>query len=341
MNAPTTFPPLADAEGRGGPRTNHAELVMITVTGQICSPSDRENPYRIGVDGVPRILPGTGGIVLSHRVGDRCLGLAADHVEPGVSIRNDQRTRGGDGPNLALQTYASVGNWAVVTSGRCAGTRGIVTGKHGGVEHVLIDFSAEALRRLAIGDRIQIYAYGLGMRLLDYPDIAVFNAAPRLIARWLAVPGGERLPVPITHRIPARIMGSGLGRNNVQRGDYDIQLFDAPTVRQFGLDTLRFGDLVAIINADNRFGRSYATGRTSIGVVVHSESTVAGHGPGVVTLLSGPSDRFDLRIDAQANIARILDIRPPAALQATPTLVLRSATRARPAPQHRRAREVL
>jgi hypothetical protein len=341
MMATGDIVPAFRTDRAGGPRTNHDELVMITVTGQICSPLDRENPYRIGVDGVPRILPGTGGIVLSHRVGDRCLGLAADHVEPGVSIRNDQRVKNGDGANLALQTYSSVGNWAVVTSGRCAGARGVVTGKHGGVDHVLIDFPAAALRRLAIGDRIQVYAYGLGVRLLDHPDIAVFNASPRLLARWLALPGSGRLPVPITHRIPARIMGSGLGRNNVQRGDYDIQLFDAPTVRRFGLGTLRFGDLVAITDADNRFGRSYASGRTSVGVVVHSESTVAGHGPGVVTLLSGPADRFDLRIDAHANIARLLEIRAPAALRPTPTLVLRARNQTRLTPSPRRTREVV
>jgi hypothetical protein len=297
-------------DGRAAPRTNAPELVMITVIGQVCSPLERENPYRIGQDGVPRVLPGSGGIVLSHRVGDPCVGLAADHVEPGVSIRNEQRVQNANGPNLALQTYSCVGNWAVVVSGRCAGARGVVTGKHGGVDNVLIDFPRSVLGRLAIGDRIQVYAYGLGLRLLNHPAIKVTNCSPRLIARWHLDHGHSRLGVPITHRIPARIMGSGLGRNNVQRGDFDIQLSDQAEVRANRLNSLRFGDMVAIIGSDSRFGRSYMSGRVTIGVIVHSESTVAGHGPGVVTLMTGPLEAFSLRYDRDANIARLLDIRP-------------------------------
>ena len=41
-------------------------------------------------------------------------------------------------------------------------------------------------------------------------------------------------------------MGSGLGRDNTFRGDYDINLFDPETVREFGLEDLRLGDIVAI-----------------------------------------------------------------------------------------------
>ena len=42
---------------------------------------------------------------------------------------------------------------------------------------------------------------------------------------------------------------------------------------------------------------------------MHSESTGAGHGPGVVTLMSGPIDRLRIRRDPSANIATILGIR--------------------------------
>ena len=298
---------------------------MITVAGQVCSPLERENPYRIGQDGVPRVLPGSGGVVLSHRVGDPCVGLAADHVEPGVSIRNEQRVRGGDGPNLALQTYTCVGNWAVVTSGPAAGARGVVTGKHGGVDNVLIDFPMDTLRRLVIGDRVQVYAYGLGVRLLDHPRVAVMNCSPRLIERWGLMHGRGPLQAPVTHRIPATVMGSGIGRNNAHRGDFDIQLFDQPTARRHGLNTLRFGDLVAIDGYDSRFGRSFAADCVTVGVVVHSESSVAGHGPGVVTLLTGRAADLQPVRDAGANIARLLDLRTAARPRAAPTLIAREA----------------
>ena len=296
----------------GSPRINAGELVMITVLGQVASPLVGSSPYRIGQDGVPRVLPGTGGIVLSHRVGDPCVGIAGDHIEPAVSIRNEGRSIKGerDGPNQALQTLTCIGNAARIISGPCAGKTGIVTGKHGGIDTVLADFPTATLRRLAIGDRIQIYAYGTGLRLVDHPEVRVSNASPRLIAQWGLFRDRRRLAVPVTHLIPSALMGSGLGRADVARGDYDIQMFDAETVRRYRLGNLRFGDFVAIVDADNRFGRSYRRGFIAVGSVVHGESTVAGHGPGVVTLLTGPQSAFSLRADPQANLARILRVRP-------------------------------
>src|SRR4051794_17347157 len=132
---------------------------MITVLGQIASPLMASSPYRIGQDGVPRVLPGTGGIVLSHRVGDPCVGLAGDHVEPGASIRNEGRSVKGerDGSNLALQTLTCIGNAARVVSGACAGKTGIVTGKHGGIGTGLVDVPVETLGRLPGGDSIEKY----------------------------------------------------------------------------------------------------------------------------------------------------------------------------------------
>lgn len=311
----------------GAVRINRPELVMITVLGQVASPLSPASPYRVGQDGTPRVLPGSGGIVLSHRVGDPCVGLAADHVEPGVSIRNEQRSVKGerDGPNLALQTLACIGNQARVVSGAVAGSMGTVTGKHGGVDTVLVDFPMPVLRRLAIGDRIQVYAHGQGIRLLDHPAIAAFNIAPRLLDRWPVRSRNGRLSVGVTHVVPAAIMGSGLGRNEVFRGDYDIQMFDPETVRRHRLGSLRFGDIVAISSADHRFGRAYRHDALTVGCVVHSESTTAGHGPGVTTLLSGPRSAFDIHRDGDANIAAILGLRQPAAAVERRTLVERDA----------------
>jgi hypothetical protein len=313
----------------GSPRINSGELVMITVLGQVASPLFGGSPYRVGQDGVPRVVPGTGGVVLSHRVGDPCVGIAGDHVEPAVSIRNEQRSIKGDrdGPNQALQVLTCIGNAARVVSGPCSGKAGIITGKHGGIDTVLADFPIDTLRRLAIGDRIQIYAYGTGLRLLDHPDVKVANCSPRLIARWGLHGDGGRLAVPVTHLIPSALMGSGLGKADVVRGDYDIQMFDPATVRRFRLGTLRFGDLVAIIDADNRFGRSFRRGYFAIGCVVHGESTVAGHGPGVVTLLSGPQSAFSVRADTTANVARVLNIRRLSAPRAALPLAARERRR--------------
>lgn len=308
-----------------GLRTNADELVMITVAGEVASPTERTGPWRIGQDGRPRILPGTGGIVLSHRVGDPCVGLAADHVEPAVSVRNERRTAGSDAANQALQSFVCIGNYAIVMSGRAMGARGVVTGKHGGIDNVLVDFPMAAMRRMAIGDRVQVYAFGVGMRLPDCPDVLVWNCSPRLLDRWGVTQAGGKIRAAVTHLIPAKVMGSGLGRNNVVKGDYDIQMTDPSAVARHRLGTLRFGDLVAITDADNRYGRSFAKGWTSLGVVIHSESTVAGHGPGVTTLMSGPAERFSLVQTEAANIAAYLGIRTPRPPQARLPLPMREA----------------
>jgi Domain of unknown function (DUF4438) len=292
-------------------QSNTDDLVMVTVMGQIAHPVAAANPYRIGHDGIPRILPATGGIVLNHRIGDRCVGLMGDHIEPGVALHNNNREIIGarNGPNLALITYACVGNTARVISGPATGKRGIVTGKHGGVDHVLVDFSPDILQQLQIGDRIQIQSHGLGLRLLDYPDISITNCSPTLLHRWGIQAGSQGLQIPVTHRIPAKIMGSGIGKNTVWRGDYDIQLFDPAVVEHYRLGSLRFGDFVAICDGDTEFGPVYQQNRVTIGIIVHGDSTVSGHGPGVTPLISGAVQRLRPILDPQANLAVRFQLR--------------------------------
>lgn len=304
------------------PRINAEQLVAVSVSGQIAHPVGRAAPHRIGYDGVPRVLPGTGGIVLNRRIGDLCVGLAGDHIEPGVALHNNGREVVGprDGPNNALITYACVGNVARVISGPCAGKSGVVTGKHGGINHVLVDFPTEVLLRLRIGDRVQIVSHGMGLRLTDHPRVEVMNCAPRLLRRWGIGERDGALHVPVTHFVPASLMGSGLGRNTAWRGDYDIQLADGDTRRRHRLGSLRFGDMVAIVAGDTRFGPSLQRGRTTVGIIVHGDSTVSGHGPGVTALLSGPASLLRPRLVADANLARLLDIRPLQAPRQRPTL---------------------
>ena len=296
---------------RSGPRINADELVAVSVAGQIAHPVARAAPHRVGHDGVPRVLPGTGGIVLNRRIGDLCVGMAGDHIEPGVSLHNNGREVIGprDGPNNALLTYACVGNLARVISGPCTGKTGVVTGKHGGVNHVMVDFPTEVLMRLQIGDRVQIVSHGMGLRLLDHPRITAMNCSPRLIRRWGLVQRDGQLHAPVTHLVPARVMGSGLGKNTAWRGDTDIQLVDRETRRRYRLGSLRFGDMVAIVGNDTRFGPSAQTPRVTIGVVVHGDSTVSGHGPGVTALLTGPLTHLRPLLNPDANLAEILGVR--------------------------------
>jgi hypothetical protein len=293
------------------PRTNVRALVALAVGGQVANALVRGGAYRIGRDGVLRIVPGTGGIALNKRVGDRAIGLVADHVEPGVSVRNNDREPGSHpgAPNRGLLLYSCVGNVARVVSGPAAGSRGTVTGKHGGINNLLVDFAPAVKQRLRIGDRIQVRAFGQGLALLDYPRVRAMNLAPRLLARWGVRGHGSHLHVPVTHIIPAGVMGSGLGRQEGVFGDTDIQLSDPALRRRYRLDTLRFGDLVAIHGMDARFGASRRADAMTVGVVVHSDSNVAGHGPGVTPLLMSSSGGLLPVYSPHANIALLLGIR--------------------------------
>ncbi len=86
-------------------------------------------------------MPGVGGITYNLRVGDLACGWEADHVEPGVSVENKENdARSGQAANTAFNVLSCVGNKATVVTGDAKGAEGTVTGKHGGIEHVLVDF---------------------------------------------------------------------------------------------------------------------------------------------------------------------------------------------------------
>jgi hypothetical protein len=283
-------------------RTNVEKLVKVSVMGEISSPT--ASPYRISADGRPLVLPGTGGITYNIRVGDLATGWEADHVEPAVSMKSKD-----GGQNAGLNTLACVGNEAVVASGDAKDEKGVVTAKHGGIEHILVDFQPSAMEKMQIGDKIQIKAMGVGLKLLDFPEVKVMNTSPEFLEKLSIEAQGDLLVVPVTHKVPARIMGSGLGGSSADRGDYDIQLFDKDTVAEYGLEDLRFGDLVAIMDADNSYGAIYRKGAVTIGIIAHSDCVTAGHGPGVTRLLTSSTGKISPRIDPDANIARIMGLR--------------------------------
>ncbi|MCB2182181.1 MAG: DUF4438 domain-containing protein [Desulfobulbaceae bacterium] len=283
--------------------TNKDQLVCQSVIGEITSPLGGINPYRINPDGHSDVYPGVGGITYNVRIGDAACGLFADHVEPGVSISNFTQFQGQPGPNRALNIFSCVGNVAKIVSGEAQGKTGRVTGKHGGIDHVLIDFEPEILEELVIGDKIQIKGFGCGLSLTDFPTVKTMNLDPDLLAvMGMQDIGDGKIEVPVTHIVPAKIMGSGIGHSHSNSGDYDIQLFDRPTVEEYGLSSLRFGDIVAITDADATYGRIYKTGGVVIGVIVHSDCVLAGHGPGAMVAMASKEGLIVPRIDSTANL---------------------------------------
>jgi hypothetical protein len=291
-------------------RTNSDKLVKISVIGEVVSPVIGDAIYKVTADGEPVILPGVGGITYNIRVGDPAVGWMADHVEPGVSLENrvaDRRSPSGQ--SHALNVLSCIGNEATVVAGDAKGDKGVVVGKHGGIEHVMVDFQPETIERLVIENKVQIRAYGVGLKLLDLPEVKLFNMDPGFLEALDPDINGGKLHVPVTHTVPAAAMGSGLGRNQVASGDYDITMFCAATCEEYGLYSLRFGDLVAIEDADHSYGRIYRRGAMSVGIVTHSNCVVAGHGPGVTTLFTSKTGAIKPVTDCDANIAKILKLR--------------------------------
>lgn len=287
-------------------KTNVDKLVKLSVQGQITPPL-RSGAYRVDREGVPFVLPGTGGISYNVKVGHSAFGWAGDHVEPCVSTAATIDERGSS-RNQAYNTLACVGNEAVVISGDAKGAKGVVTGMHGGIEHVIMDFADEDLEKMVIEDKVLIKSFGQGLTFVDYPGITIRNLDPNLLGKLGIKEENGKLVVPVAGKVPARFMGSGLGSASTASGDYDITTTDQEEIRALGIDQLKFGDFVALEDSDNRFGRSYRRGAISVGIVVHSDCLLAGHGPGVTTLLTAIDGSLEVTVDPDANIGRILGI---------------------------------
>ena len=238
-----------------------------------------------------------GGMTLGVHCGDPATGYASDHLEPGASVRHRD-----PGANIALQFLTCVGNAVRVESGPAAGAVGHVIGQHA---YVLVDFAGPVAEQVTTGDAVTVTAEGQGLALPDHPGVVVKNCAPGLLAR---MPGGTRpdgrLEVHVAARIPAEAVGAGAGMvseyaNTDLMGAYaglgeDLSL---------GLEELRIGDVVAVADADHRFGRGYRPGFLTIGVISTGQCMLFGHGPGPSSLMSGPADAFALVDDPEANLA--------------------------------------
>ena len=277
-------------------KTNEKTLPIVSVQGMVVHPSISKKG-KMTVDGDIFFIPGTGCITYNAKIGDICVGWTADHLEPGVTTRNPVEAH-----NDAYVCYSCIGNEAKVISGDAKGRRGIVTGKHGGCEHLMIYFDDETLELLAQDDKILVKSCGQGMALTDYPEIILRNMSPDLLHKMNITEKNGKLQVGVAKIVPGCIMGSGLGSPSAS-GDYDIALFDETITKQYGLDALRFGDIVCILDADTRYGRTYQTGAVTIGVVIHSDCMAAGHGPGVTTLMSCKTSLIEPVIDEKANLA--------------------------------------
>jgi len=279
---------------------NFDDLVEMAVTGRVSQPAVRRGGYTPWPDGVGVMLPGMSGIVYNARVGDRAFGWAGDHVEPGVSIANTDEQA-----DFALHYLTCIGNEAEVTTGLARGARGIVTGEHA---RLLVDFPPDLLEDMTIGDTVQIRTCGRGLSLEGHPEIEFKKTSPALAQALGLFLDDGRVTCPVAMELPARIMGSGAELNS-EFVDQDLMSGDRALMAELGVDQMRLGDLIGIRDVDHRFGRSYREGWTAICLCIHGDSVMTGHGPGILTLITGPADQLDFQVDPAANIAETLGIR--------------------------------
>lgn len=285
-------------------KINKDKLVMQAVQGSISHPMSARTPYRMNREGKGQIVPGTGGISYNVRIGDPAFGWAGDHIEPGVSMKISDKNKSSE--NYGLGLLACIGNKAKIISGDAQGTYGYVTGTHGGIDHVIVDFEPEVLEELNIGDEILIKAFGQGLKLYDYSEISVFNLDPNLLDKMNITQKNDHIEVGVTAEIPAHLMGSGIGASSVSLGDYDITTGDEEEIKKLKIDKLKLGDFVYLKDCDNTYGREFKKDAGSIGIVVHSDCIKMGHGPGVTTILTAKNNLIRPKIDKDANLINYL-----------------------------------
>lgn len=114
--------------------------------------------------------------------------------------------------DMAYNTLTCIGNQAKVITGEAKGAIGYVTGKHGGIDHVMIAFEQEVLEKLTVDDQFLVKACGQGMTLTDYPEITVMNLDPELLNK-MGIGGTGRLSGRAGHKGDSGgVNGFGLGQ---------------------------------------------------------------------------------------------------------------------------------
>ncbi len=291
-------------------RINQNQLIEMLLQ---CGPIHPWAPrsWEIDHQGNPFIVPGMGGITLNAGVGDSAFGWEGDHIEPSVScMGTSDSSKRYENPNLSLQVFGCCGNEAVLISGAAKGKKGYVIGHHGGAEHLIVEFPKAVKVKMTYDDKIMIRSIGQGLKLLDHPSIHVQNLDPHLLKKMrIKDLRGGKLEVPVTTIVPAECMGSGIGSLHFKHGDYDVMTSDEDAVRKYKIDKMRFGDFVAIKDHDTRYGAALRRGAVSIGIVIHSDSFLAGHGPGITMLMTSPKSDIVPRLDSKANIKELFQAR--------------------------------
>ena len=281
-------------------KTNEFNLVEMSIGGYVTQPSFKNPGYIPNNDGKSVILPGMFGLVNNVKVGDQAFGWAGDHIEPGISIDSENINE-----HFALHYLVCTGNKALVRSGDAKGSQGIVTGEHA---RNLVHFEQKILDKICIGDQIDIITHGRGLKLIDFPDIELKKVSPKLLNSMNLKKVKNKLIVEVAMELPIRIMGSGAELNS-EYVDQDLMSGDRSLMKKLKIDQMRLGDLIVINHADHKWGRSFKKDHISIAICIHGDSVMTGHGPGIMTIMTGKKSDLGWKINKKANIKNLLKIK--------------------------------
>lgn len=281
-------------------KTNEKKLIKMSIGGYVTQPSFKNPGYIPDNDGNSVILPGMYGVVNNVKVGDKAFGWNGDHIEPGVSIDSENVNE-----HFALHYLVCTGNKAIVRSGEAKGKTGIVTGEHA---RNLIHFEQNILEKICVGDQIDIITHGRGLKLLDFPEIEIKKIDPNLLKSMNFKVVNKKLIVDVAIELPIKIMGSGAELNS-EYVDQDLMSGDRSLMKKLKIDQMKLGDLIVINHADHRWGRSYKKDHVSIALCIHGDSVMTGHGPGIMTIMTGTKKNLGWRINKKANLKNILKIK--------------------------------
>ena len=281
-------------------KTNEKKLIKMSIGGYVTQPSFKSPGYIPDNDGNSVILPGMYGVVNNVKVGDKAFGWNGDHIEPGVSIDSENINE-----HFALHYLVCTGNKAIVRSGEAKGKTGIITGEHA---RNLIHFEQNILEKISVGDQIDIITHGRGLKLLDFPEIEIKKIDPNLLKSMNFKVENKKLIVDVAIELPIKIMGSGAELNS-EYVDQDLMSGDRSLMKKLKIDQMKLGDLIVINHADHRWGRSYKKDHVSIALCIHGDSVMTGHGPGIMTIMTGTKKNLGWRINKKANLKNILKIK--------------------------------
>ncbi|UCE41092.1 MAG: DUF4438 domain-containing protein [Candidatus Aminicenantes bacterium] len=297
-------------------KTNKDKLLTLAVQGQV-APAEPASSYATTWDGKAKMTIGIGGINYNLKIGDKVFGWASgDRATVGVATEG----AGSDRARSSYLNFTSIGNEVKILSGDAKGEKGIIIGKFR--SFVLVHFDDDVLELLAIGNKLHVKASGIGLKIDGFDDVFAHGIVPDVLEKIVMKTTDGKLEAPVVKEIPADLVSRGSGGS--LSGHWHIQTSYPPDIQKYGLDELRFGDLVLLKDIQTDYGKGYYQGGATLGVVCSGPSDISGYGIGVTQILSTRFGKIKGRIDPSANIGKYLGITMKKPVPAPKTSALKT-----------------